>query len=602
MKGDDMKSLVYLWQSVAADAATQCRTSAIRDSKRVSDRFEHEGVELLTLSLPEIGKAFESSLDQGQVADSLLSLCGAKGGFPVFLRNFLQLVFERRSGRLLDDPSIDAIQAIRQLTLMFSKVLLPCKPAREERAFLDFVKCEQELRVSDSKLSHRNLDDFARISSILLGDVLSQVDREVYEGNIIPKHGPGATADKLTGNSKYRQLQWTERLESIFPATENLIPNFRYHQSLDKLEYLDPGAEQPVRVISVPKTLKTPRIIAIEPTCMQYMQQGLMEVLVSYLESDHLIQDMVGFSDQTPNQRLAQRGSLYRDLATLDLSEASDRVSLLLVSRILSNFPHLFQAVMATRSYRADVPGVGVIPLAKFASMGSALTFPIEECVFLTAVFYGVEQELGRRLTRKDVEFFRGRVRVYGDDIIVPVEFVQPVIDALELFGFKVNRHKSFWTGRFRESCGKEYFDGHDISIFRVRQVLPSSRADAQEIISTVALRNLAYWQGYWGTARYLDTFLKRFIPLPNVTSTSPLLGRESVLGYSEDRFHRTLHYYESYGATVRTRIPHSVVEDEYALLKWFLKRGRKPYDKDHLERQGRPRAVGIKLGWTRTN
>jgi len=594
-----MKNLMLLWQRIAADAAIQCCTSATRDINTVTRRFEHEGISVLTLSLPEIGKAFERSLDQGQVTDDLLSLCGKQAGFPGLFRNFLQLVFERDGGLLLDNPSVTAIQAVRQVTLAFGKVSLPCSDTREAQAFTEFVKCEQQLRdavyLPDSRM-YRALE---RIGNMLFGSIFTKLDSDIHDGLIVPKHGPGATADKLRGNAKYRQSEWTERLESIFPAMENLIPSARYHSSLDATKWLDPGSERPVRVVSVPKTLKTPRIIAIEPTCMQYMQQGLMEKFVEYLERDPLVRDMIGFSDQTLNQRLAQEGSFNQELATLDLSEASDRVSIKLVQSLLFNHGFLSEAVMATRSTRADVPGYGVLPLAKFASMGSALTFPMEEIVFLTTIFYGVEQALGRRLTLKDITNFKGRVRVYGDDIIVPVDLVPHVVSALELFGAKVNRSKSFWTGKFRESCGKEYYDGNEVTLFRIRHLLPAHRADAPGVISTVALRNQAYLAGYWGTARYLDTLIEGLIPFPNVESTSPVLGRLSYLGHSEEREHPYLHHPLVKGMSVRVRIPASKLEDEYALLKWFLKRGCEPFaDANHLERQGRPQVVGMKLVW----
>jgi len=594
-----LKSLLLLWQRTATDAAVQCRTSAIRDIKRVSDRVEHEGIGVLTLFLPDVGKAFERSLDSGQVTDDLLSLCGKRAGFPELFRDFLRLVFDRDGGRLLDNPSVDAIQAVRQLSLMFGKLLHECSDTRVEQAFAGFIRCEQEVRDSQLPYGSDELRHFRRLGSMLFGNVFSKIDRDVFEGNIVGKHGPGATADKLKGNFKFRQTEWTYRLEDVFPATEHIIPSFRYYQSLDELDYLDLGAERPVKVIAVPKTLKTPRIIAIEPTCMQFMQQGLMEKFVTYLESDLLVRDMIGFTDQTPNQRMACEGSLSGELATLDLSEASDRVSLQHVSWLTSNWRHLLQAVTATRSIRADVPGHGVIPLAKYASMGSALTFPMEECVFLTCIFYGIEQALRRRLTEKDVKSFSGRVRVYGDDIIVPVEFVESVIGSLTLFGFKVNHNKSFFTGRFRESCGKEYFDGHDVSIFRVRRDIPFSRSDVPGVVSTVSLRNQAYWAGYWGTADYLDQLLGSLIPFPMVGVDSPVLGRHSVLGYAEERICPRLHNSQVRGYVVTSQIPASVLEDEWALLKCFLKRGDEPFaDKRHLERQGRPVAVNMKLGW----
>jgi len=604
-----MKSLMLLWQSTAADAAVQCRTSATLDSKRVESRCNDEGVSFLTLTLPQIGKAFERSLDLGVVTDELLSLTGSKSRFPVFLQGFFRLVFARESGLLLDDPSVDAIQAIRQLTLMFGKVLLPCSNARQEKAFSDFIQCEQDVRDSDRNLSSATLRDFERIGSMLFGDVLAELDREVYAGDIIPKHGPGATADKLKGNLKFMQSEWTERLEGIFPAMENVIPSARYRQHLDKVRFLDPGAERPVKVVAVPKTLKTPRIIAIEPTCMQYMQQGLLERFVILLESEkvgrnnrpNLVQGMVGFSSQIPNQEMAKEGSHNCELATLDLSEASDRVSLLLVHRLLLNYGNLLEAVLATRSTRADVPGHGVIPLAKFASMGSAMTFPMEEIVFLTIIFHGIESQLGRRLRRSDIKKLRSKVRVYGDDIIIPVEYVQCVVRSLELFGSKVNHKKSYWTGKFRESCGKEYYDGHEVTIFRVRELIPSHRTDASAVMSTVSLRNQAYWQGYWGTARYLDHILERLIPFPNVLESSAVMGRQTALGYesTEVRFDPDLQVPLVKGMVVSARPPASKLEEEFCLLKWQLKRGALPFeDVRHLERQGRPRVVGIKRAW----
>jgi hypothetical protein len=75
------------------------------------------------------------------------------------------------------------------------------------------------------------------------------------------------------------------------------------------------------------------------------------------------------------------------------------------------------------------------------------------------------------------------------------------------------------------------------------------------------------------------------------------VLGRQTALGYSEEKFDSNLQHPLVKGVVVRTRIPTSHLGDEWALLKYFLKRGDLPYaDERHLERQGRPDAVGIKL------
>jgi hypothetical protein len=339
------------------------------------------------------------------------------------------------------------------------------------------------------------------MSNLLFESMWTRVDRDVYYDHILPKHGPGAVADKLTSNGKYRNRLWTSRLQRVFPVDRYLIPNHHFTDVLDEVDILEPGAEIPVRVITVPKTLKTPRIIAIEPTCMQYTQQALLRSILEAFYRDELLSQLIGFDDQVPNQQLARQGSIDRRTATLDLSEASDRVSNQLVMRMTDRWPLLQEAIQASRSRRADVPGYGVVRLAKFASMGSALCFPMEAFVFTTLIFLGIQRSLNRPLTKKDIKSFLGSVRVYGDDLIVPVDHVHTIVNTLEHFGARVGADKSFWTGGFRESCGKEYFNGRDVSITRVRQVLPSTMADVTEVISTVSLRNQLYTSGYLRTA-----------------------------------------------------------------------------------------------------
>lgn len=602
-----VKSHVSFWRLIAQELGDRCHTSTDRDFKTVSVRFEREGDSFLTITLPAFGKDFERSLDLGQCDPSLFTGFARRGKLPIFLGGFMDLVFDRVSGSLLDTPDIDAIQAVRQLTLLFGKVLKPCSDAKVEAAMDRYVQCEKEVSEWDDHIRGELLEEFTLMSHLLFVDVFSDLDRKVYRGEIHPRHGPGATADRLTGNGKFDQAEWTTRMESIFPFGDYALPNWRFNYQLERVNFLEPGAERPVRVISVPKTQKTPRIIAIEPTCMQYMQQGLMAEFVNSLESDHVgdnnrpnvVQGMIGFSDQEPNQLLACKGSSDGSLATLDLSDASDRVSNLLVSCMFrERFPFLNWGVQATRSLKADVPGHGVLSLSKFASMGSALCFPIEAMVFLTCVMVGIQRSTGRRLTREDVSLLKGRVRVYGDDIVCPVEHVAAVMEALELFGAKVNHAKSFWTGRFRESCGREYYGGDDVSIVRVRRDFPDNRYDVPGVVSLVELRNQLYMAGLWRTAAQVDEAVVEVLPhYPTVKPTSPALGRHSVCTYE-------IHMYDLYGThaplvmgyAVKSMSPRSPISGEGALLKCLSKKGLLPFeDPRHLERQGRPDAVYLK-------
>jgi hypothetical protein len=579
------------------------------DEKAVRGRVEHEGLSFLTITLPTFGKDLQKGLDQGFVDRSLFTGFRRKGELPRFLGGFLDRVFDRSSGLLLEVPDIDAIIAVRQLTLMFGKIAIPCSDARVSDALLAYIECENEIKRLDKSRSKSDILDFKRVSSLLFRNVFQAVDRKVYDMAVVPKHGPGATADRLSGNRKFGLRSWTERLEEILPAGEMILPSWSYYDRLMDVDFVEPGAETPVRVVTVPKTLKTPRIIGIEPTAMQYAQQSLLPEFLEAIKADHVLDSLLGFDDQIPNQEMAKEGSLTGDLATLDLSEASDRVSNQLVREMLSQWPHLHKAVDATRSRKADVPGHGVIRLSKFASMGSALCFPVEAMVFLTVVLLGVEEELKRPLTRRDVKSLTGKVRIYGDDIIVPRRFVRRVVGKLETFGFRVNRDKSYWTGRFRESCGRDYYAGEDVSIVRVRSEFPTQREHATRVIRTVALRNQFYFAGHWSVCAWLDGLLTgvlRYFPV--VEPTSRVLGRHSFLGHETQGYDDALHRPLVKGWVVSAESPSDMLDDTGALLKFHLKRARQiknlmswhlgqpAEDKWHLERAGRPHAVDIKL------
>ncbi len=593
-----MKRLMSLMQSILADASIWCRTSSTRDFQTITRRVENEGLSFLTITLPKFCSDFERSLDRGFVSPSDFAGFSRSGELPRFLGGFLDLVFNRKSGVLLDTPDRQAIFFIRQICLVCKKIRLPCSEARQKEAFDAYIKCEKEVAAWEESVSSDKLDRFFRISNLLFSGALAPVEAIVADGGLVPRHGPGSVAERLVGNEKFRLTEWTHRLDGSFPSDQFLLPNPGFHELLEPVTFLEPEAERPVRIISVPKTLKSPRIIGIEPCCMQYAQQSILEVLVRALESDKLY-GALGFTDQGPNQAKARLGSLTGDLATLDLSEASDRVSNLLVRLMFSNHPHLDAAVQACRSLRADVPGHGIHTISKFASMGSAICFPVEAMVFLTVVAIGYEDSLARTLSRKDVVDFLGRVRIYGDDIIIPADIVQFVTSNLSLYGFKVNANKSFWTGKFRESCGGDYYDGENVTVTYLRRMFPRSRRDVSEMVSAFSFRNQLYKAGLWKTAEYLDTLLNRVAPVPLVSETSPALGRHSFLGFETQKVCRKLFRPLVKAFTIKPIKRKSPLRGAYALLKFFLKRGSDPiFDPKHLERYGRPERVDIKVQW----
>lgn len=205
---------------------------------------------------------------------------------------------------------------------------------------------------------------------------------------------------------------------------------------------------------TVPKDAKTDRMIAKEPSMNMYVQRGIGGLIRRRLRKVG-----VNLNDQSLNQRLAREGSVDGKLATVDLSAASDSISLELVRLLI---PHDWFSVMdRTRShwYKLDEKWKRY---SKISSMGNGFTFELE-----SLIFWAISESVRDLLGCQD-----SRLAIYGDDIIVPVECVPLLKETLSYLGFELNMDKSFWSGHFRESCGKHYFSGVDVTPVYIRKRL----------------------------------------------------------------------------------------------------------------------------------
>lgn len=612
-----MKSLMQLLEKVLLDLRTWCSVSTTRDFETVTGRVEHEGLSFLMITLPAFCSEFERALAAGKIDSSSFLGFKKNGSLPAFLQGLTSQVFDPRSGVILDNPDPLCVFFIRQLCLMWKKIEIPCSPKRVSHSFDSFVKTNDLVREWEESL-HAFLEEcesseqplfrscepaqlhhFSEVSNCLWSSVIGS--ESFNPETLVPKHGPGTTAEKILGNQKFSLRSWHTRLEVNFPSDLFTIPNWNHLDDLKEIVFVPPESEPPCRVVQVPKTLKAPRIIAVEPVCMQYVQQALMERCVSLLERHPLTAGRVNFTDQTVNQKLALESSLSGRNATLDLKDASDRVSSRLVWRMLETVPVFRDALFASRTKTADVPGHGIIPLARFASMGSAMCFPIEAMVFYTIAISAIIRSSGRRVSLARIKSVSKDVRVYGDDIIVPSHYALLVKSELEYFNLRVNTSKSFWTGKFRESCGMDAFDGHQVTPTYVRRMLPSSPKDHSGVLSAVSLRNQLYKAGLWSAARYVQKHLDRInIPLPAVTGQSPIVGLYSYLkSRSIGRWNSLLHRWETFGLYASSAFDKSVLDSSGALMKHFLRRGVEPFmDKEHLLRSSRPSSVYTKKRW----
>jgi hypothetical protein len=167
--------------------------------------------------------------------------------------------------------------------------------------------------------------------------------------------------------------------------------------------------------------------------------------------------------------------------------------------------------------------GTIVGPLEKFASMGSALCFPVEAMYFYTCCVLALLKRHNLPVSRSNILHVRRLLYVYGDDIIVPSTDAVFVLDYLQRYNCKVNATKSFWTGKFRESCGVDAYDGKVVSPTYIGTLPPKNKRQPERLISWTATANLFYKRGYWRTAQLLFNYVEAVLgPLPYLSETSP--------------------------------------------------------------------------------
>jgi len=200
----------------------------------------------------------------------------------------------------------------------------------------------------------------------------------------------------------------------------------------------------------VPKDYKGPRIIAPERFDRQYRMKAIAAELERCLVRNGF-GTCIPLHDQTVNQKLAFIGAAKGTVATVDLSSASDTVTKQLVGETFpANIYEDMIKVMPTHVIRGDA----YLPLRAFGTMGSALTFIVESIIFFAIAVVAVELYI--EFTGDKPAFIVATA--YGDDITISAEAAETLYDILKALGFKVNTDKSYHSGPYRESCGKEYY------------------------------------------------------------------------------------------------------------------------------------------------
>lgn len=522
---------VTIYEGIIADASLRwptLRSSLEKDLSYLRRAVENRGLVFYTILLPSAGKVLDRALSTGVLVSTEFPQ-----GYPMIQKkpklfgDLFKQVFDDR-GMLRDAPCIDAVSFLRQLLYCCKKLRVNFTDATLKESLDEFFSIEERLPRSwedtwDSEVPvwkprHGHplwgvptKETFFGLASpqtclpsgnpipwyafrSLCRFVISELGTPDYWG-LRTKHGPGAVSEPREFVSKYEFPTWPRKLGNWFPydwyATGDL--------SMPDTDWSD--YEPASRLIAVPKSQKGPRLICAEPIAHQWIQQGIWQWLEERIGKSYLA-DTITFRSQENSRNRALDASRHGHLATIDLSSASDRLSTRLVEFVFQG-SEILEGMHASRtrvlSQDLSRGHPNRVLLRKFATMGSALTFPVQSIVFALIAVWAI------RLVDNDSEFNFinlgdqcSEVTVFGDDIIVPVRAVETIELLLQELGLKVNKSKSYSEGFFRESCGCDAFMGHDVTPAYALQPYDDSPS---AMATTVAVSNNFFLKGYWRTA-----------------------------------------------------------------------------------------------------
>lgn len=332
------------------------------------------------------------------------------------------------------------------------------------------------------------------------------------------RNGPGAAVGALGTDFYTKSFSSPLLCTSTFPkdafyaSIQNDFNNSwntaeQYRESV----YGEVGFCEGSRFHFVPKNDRTSRLIAIEPSLNMFYQLGLGRIIERGLFHTYGLR-----LDAQPqiNRYLAWVGSVTDDLCTIDLSNASDSLGLPMLRWALP--PPVMAYLMRLRSPTGELMGERVT-LHMVSTMGNGYTFPLETLVFVCIVLSAIRShrifpvrpyrdlDLAVQFSKiwdskqfvpsiPELAQRHGTWGVFGDDLICHREVVGRVLRLLTLLGFEVNREKTFVEGPFRESCGRDFYKGHDVrGVYLKRLDTVASRY--------VAINALNVWSAKTGIA-----------------------------------------------------------------------------------------------------
>lgn len=406
---------------------------------------------------------------------------------PEWLKPLWEVFLSSQDGKYL--------KFLRDLLLFCYKAEFEPTHEQLNTAQAEFEETDRGVGVWDSSVNSELLrSPLLRTARQIVGAVTHRIDwREIS-----PHHGPGSVFPTCPPDEKSRFSTYYPSIQRWYPYDKFLwcLPSFwddiMVRESKGAIKEVDRIV---AKLVAVPKDSRGPRLICVHPKEAIWIQQGQRQLLEDAISRSPLTGGRIKFKDQTLNSDMALVSSSSREYTTLDLSEASDRISSKLVEALFGSYT--YEILSCSRASHIQLLDGRLMELRKWVPMGNALCFPVESLIFYAVVRAGIRCKYGVDCTD---------IYVFGDDLLFPSKYYEGAVYGLVASGAKPNVSKTFRRGFFRESCGVDAYRGKDVTPFRMRRAAIVSTQDALSLLDLAKRLRLAGYEhcasGIYGQVR----------------------------------------------------------------------------------------------------
>lgn len=390
----------------------------------------------------------------------------------------------------LADGGFEAYAALRQVQSLVKKTIgwYSVSPSDRRATAIDrYLQCEETCRETNERLradrdspsQHNAAAKVLNLAKTKVRSVLGELTETKYLSCL-------AKADFGPGAPYLQDETWGDNRSVYYKAcgsqtvTREALGHMRLALELNdgwKDLLVTSGAGYAVvdegEVTSTDKSADIDRVIEKQPSILVWLQKGAGSMM-----ADLLLIIGVDLSTQARNHRAARKGSLDGKTATVDMKSASDLNADALVEWL---FPASWYTFLRDLTVRwGKLPGGELHQHHMFSTMGNATTFPIECLVFYSIAWASCV--IAGEDTRS--------IRVYGDDVIIPVGALGLFFETLLYCGHQPNVEKTKVWGPFRESCGRDYVYGIDVRPVYLDRV-PSTDMEVMSLYNRLSLMAL---------------------------------------------------------------------------------------------------------------